>query len=165
MEIDVIGSDAFTAQAEAALALLAACAPDALAEADVYLVDIVESDRSGMDVQAGTFLASEITAFAPGYSQPAQVFWFGGSIIHDARHRWQSENGISTNWDALSLAEREEIEADARGVQIEALQQCLSVVEASAQAEAEYMLQYLTDMQAGLIPCDYCEVEWEGRNW
>jgi hypothetical protein len=163
--IQVVGSEAFIDQTNAALDLLAQCAPDALLTADEYLDAIQESDRSGMVVESGTFMASLSTAFAPEYSLPAQVFWYAGSIVHDARHNWQSKNGMTTNWGILTLAEREAIEADARGVQIAALQLCVDFVDPSARSEVDWMLQYLIDMQNGVIPCDYCEVEWADRDW
>jgi hypothetical protein len=163
--ITITGSDEFAAQTEAALVFLQECDPAALTTADELLVYIVEAERSGALVEDGGFAASESTAFAPGYSNPAQVYWYAGAIIHDARHRWQSLNGMTTNWDALSLEEREEIEADARAVQIAALDRCAPVVPASARYETDYMLKYLTDMQAGITPCDYCEVEWADRDW
>jgi len=163
--IQVIGSETFVNQTNAALDLLERCAPDALIVADEFLDAIRESDRSGMEVESGTFLASLSTAFAPDYSLPAQVFWYAGSIVHDARHSWQSMNGMTTNWSILTLPEREAIEADARGVQIAALALCVEYVDPSARSEVEWMLQYLTDMQNGVIPCDYCEVEWTDRDW
>ncbi len=163
--IQVIGSDDFVAQTNAALDLLQRCAPDALLTADEYLVAIQESDRSGMEVESGTFLASLSTAFAPDYSLPAQVFWYAGSIVHDARHTWQSMNGMTTDWSILTLEEREAIEADARSVQIAALERCVDFVGPSARTEVDWMLQYLVDMQNGVIPCDYCEVEWADRDW
>lgn len=163
--IQIIGSEAFVDQTNAALGLLERCAPDALTVADEYLDFIRESDRSGMEVESGTFLASLSTAFPPDYSLPAQVFWYAGSIVHDARHNWQSKNGMTTDWGILTLAEREAIEADARSIQITALGACVDFVDPSARSEVEWMLQYLIDMQNGVIPCDYCEVEWADRDW
>jgi hypothetical protein len=163
--IQVIGSEDFIAQTNAALELLQRCAPDALETADEYLNAIRESDRSGMEVESGTFLASLSTAFAPDYSLPAQVFWYAGSIVHDARHSWQSKSGMTTDWSILTLEERKAIEADARGVQIAALELCVDFVGPSARPEVDGMLQYLLDMQNGVIPCDYCEVEWGDRDW
>lgn len=165
LDILVLGSDVFVTQTHAALDLLQQCAPEALATADIYLVAIRESERSGMDVESGTFMASLLTAFAPDYSLPAQVFWYAGSIIHDARHTWQSQNGMTTDWGSLTLAEREAIEADARGVQIAALELCVEFVDPSARSDVEWMMQYLVDMQNGVIPCDYCQVEWDDRDW
>ena len=63
------------------------------------------------------------------------------------------------------MSEREAIEADARGVQIAALELCLDFVDPGARTEVEWMLQHLVDMQNGIIPCDYCEVEWADRDW
>lgn len=163
--IDIEGPPEFTDQAQAALDLLGSCAPEALVTADQQLEAIVHSDRSGMDVASGAFMASNTTAFAPGYPESAQVFWFAGAIVHDARHRWQSENGMTTNWDAMSLEERQEIEHDARGVQIEALEGCLPEIPQEARTHAQGMLDYLTGMQTGEIPCDYCETEWADRDW
>jgi hypothetical protein len=163
--IQVLGSDAFVTQTNAVFDLLQRCAPDALVIADEYLDAIHESDRSGMEVESGTFLVSLSIAFAPDYSLPAQMFWYAGSIVHDARHNWQSKNGMTTDWSILTLEEREAIEADARGVQIAALEQCVDFVDPSARAEVDGMLQYLIDMQNGVIPCDYCEVEWVDRDW
>lgn len=165
IDIRVLGSEAFIAQTLAAFELLQQCAPEALATADEFLDAIQESDRSGMMVESGTFLASLSIAFAPNYSLPAQVFWYAGSIVHDARHNWQSKNGMTTNWSILTISEREAIEADARGVQIAALELCVDFVAPSARSEVEWMLQHLVDMQNGVIPCDYCEVEWADRDW
>ena len=165
IDIAAIGSDAFLARTEEALLFLQDCAPDALAVADEFVSTIVESDRSGMVVAQGTFLASETTAFAPGYSQPAQVYWFAGSVVHDARHRWQDQAGTPTAWGSLTLEQRGAIESDARAVQIDALEECLDDVPEEARGEAEHLLQYLNDMQDGIIPCDYCEVEWADRDW
>lgn len=165
LDILVWGSDEFVAQTYTAFDLLQQCAPEALATADEFLDAIQESDRSGMEVDTGTFLASLSIAFAPDYSLPAQVYWYAGSIVHDARHRWQSQNGMTTNWGILTLPEREAIEADARSVQIAALELCVDFVDPSARSEVGWMLQYLVDMQNGVIPCDYCEVEWADRDW
>ena len=107
IDIAAGGSDDFLDQTEEMLLFLQGCAPDALATADQYVAAIVESDRSGMDVAEGTFSASETTAFAPGYSQPAQVYWFAGSLVHDARHRWQHQTGTPTSWDSLPLEQRQ----------------------------------------------------------
>ncbi len=126
---------------------------------------IRECNRSGMEVDTGTFLSSNTTAFAPGYSRDAQIFWYAGSIVHDARHRWQSQNGMVTDWGILNQEQREQIESDARAVQIEALQQCLPLVPKASREQAQYMLKYLTDMQEGITDCDYCKVEWANRNW
>jgi hypothetical protein len=150
---------------EQSIALLTGCAPDALATADTYVDTILESDRSGMDVYTRTYNVSESTAFAPGYSAEVQVWWLAGTIIHDSRHQWQADNGIDTNWDALTLEEREAIEQDARGVQITAMDICLGQVSDKNRYQAESLLTYLKDMQSGLIPCDYCAVDWSDRNW
>jgi hypothetical protein len=165
VEIDVIGSERFLAQTSAALGFLQDCARDALAGADEQLNYIVEADRSGAYVEDGGFAASDITAFAPNFSAPAQVYWYAGTIVHDARHRWQNQHGLTTDWDAMTLEERQAIEADARGVQIDALQACSTAVPQAARHETDYMLKYLTDMQAGITACDYCEVEWADRDW
>jgi hypothetical protein len=165
LDIGVIGSDRFVSQAERALNLLASCAPEVLREVDNLIEVIQESDRSGMLVDHGVFLASDVTAFAPGYSEMPQVFWFAGSIVHDAHHRTQSQQGRTLNWDALTLEEREAIEAEAREVQIEALEMCGDDLPAATEREWSFMLKYLTDMQAGITECDYCKVEWENRNW
>lgn len=163
--IDIDGPPQFTEQAQAALDLLAGCDPEALAVADQHLEAIVHSDRSGIDVSAGVFMASDTTAFAPGYPERAQVFWFAGAIVHDAHHRWQAQNGMTTNWDEMTLEQRQQIEHDARGVQIEALEQCLPQIPQQDRSHAEGMLSYLTGMQDGSIPCDYCETEWAERDW
>ena len=165
VDIGVIGSDRFASQTELALDLLAACAPDALQSADEFIDVIQESERSGMLVGQGVFLASDVTAFAPGYSEMPQVFWYAGAIVHDAHHRAQSQQGRTLNWDALTLEERESVEAEAREVQIEALEMCADDLPAATQREWSFMLKYLTDMQAGITECDYCKVEWENRNW
>lgn len=165
IQIEIQGSASFIAQTQAALGLLAVCAPEAFEVADDFLDSIQESERSGMMVGGGTFLASETTAFAPGYSSSAQVFWYAGAIIHDAHHIWQSRNGMTVEWESLTLDQREAIEADARGVQIVVLQECVDDLPVSARLEGDHMVQYLVDMQEGRIPCDYCRVEWENRNW
>ena len=162
--IAVDGSAAFVARTQQALGFLNGCAPTHLVTVQRYIRSIQQSTRSGMEVGTGVFMASDVTAFAPGYSAAAQVFWYAGSIVHDARHRWQSQQGTPTNWNT-SLEQRQAIEQDARAVQIEALQLCRAQVPQAARAEADYMLKYLTDMQSGLRPCDYCEVEWQNRNW
>ncbi|MFQ5943558.1 MAG: hypothetical protein ACE5JF_08400, partial [Anaerolineales bacterium] len=156
IDIGVIGSATFVSQTENALALLASCAPVALQTADSLLEGIQESERSGMLVGEGVFLASETTAFAPGYSEQAQLYWFAGAIVHDAHHRAQSQQGRTTNWAALTLEERETLEFEAREVQINVLDQCSAELPASTQGERSFMLQYLTDMQAGITECDYC---------
>jgi hypothetical protein len=160
------GSVEFVAQAQAAFDLLAQCAPDALATVDRYMDLVQESDRSGMLVEQRIFLASEVTAFAPGYQPASQVFWFAGAIVHDSRHVYQAEQGMTTNWDAMSLDERKAIEEDARGVQIEAMRACLPFVEPEpVRTQATGLVNYLQGMQDGTIPCDYCEVEWANRDW
>jgi len=163
--ISLLGSATFVGQAQAALELLASCAPEAVQTVDRHMNAIQESERSGMLVDTGIFLASSTTAFAPGYPPAAQVYWFAGAIVHDAQHSEQKAQGVIVDWSALSLPEREVIEADARGVQIEVLEDCLGALSAPDQASARYMLAYLQDMQAGVIPCDYCAVEWENRDW
>jgi hypothetical protein len=163
--IELDGPDEFVVQAQSALDLLAVCDPAALATVDTQLEAIVYSDRSGMDVDRGAFLASDTTAFAPGYPPEAQVFWFAGAIVHDAHHRQQAANGATTNWDQLSLQERQAIEHDARAVQLEAMENCLDEVPEADQSQATGMINYLTGMQTGEIPCDYCEVEWADRDW
>lgn len=163
--ISLQGSAIFVGQAQAALELLASCAPEALQTVDRHMNAIQESDRSGMLVDSGIFLASSTTAFAPGYPPGAQVYWFAGAIVHDAHHSEQKAQGILVDWSALSLPEREVIEAGARGLQIAVLEDCLDALSAPDQTSARYMLGYLQDMQAGVIPCDYCAVEWENRNW
>ncbi len=163
--ISLQGSAAFVAQAQAALELLASCAPEALQTVDRHMNAIREFERSGMLVDTGIFLASSTTAFAPGYPPGAQGYWFAGAIVHDAHHSEQKAQGIIVDWSVLSLPERETIEADARGVQIAVLEECFDELSAPDQASARYMLTYLQDMQAGLIPCDYCAVEWENRDW
>ena len=160
------GSIEFVAQAQAAFDLLALCAPDALATVDRYMDLVQESDRSGMRVDQRIFLASDVTAFAPGYQPASQVFWFAGAMVHDSRHVYQAEHGMTTNWDALSLDERRAIEEDARGVQIEAMRACLPFVEPEpVRTQATGLVNYLQGMQDGTIPCDYCEVEWANRDW
>jgi hypothetical protein len=165
LDILINGSPEFRAQTIYSLELYKQCAPDAMAEADIYLVSITEYDRSGMDVYSGDFQAALPTAFIEGYLPEVQVFWFGSSIIHDSRHRWQHLNGINTNWSELDLPAREYIESDARGVQIAAMQECLDSVPPNARYQAENLLQYLEDMQSGKIPCDYCKVEYDDRDW
>jgi hypothetical protein len=164
-EISIRGGDAFIVQTRAALNLLAQCAPEALKEADDSIDTIQEFNRSGMEVDTGTFLASNTTAFAPGYRQAVQIFWYAGTIVHDAHHRTQEQNGIDTNWGNLSEEQRETLEADARSVQIATLQQCLPFVQKASRTQAEYMIKYLTDMQSVVSECDYCKIEWENRNW
>lgn len=163
--IEIQGPKEFIEQAQAALDLLATCDPAALAEVDTQLEAIVHSDRSGMDVSGGAFLASNSTAFAPGYSQTAQIFWFAGAMVHDAHHRQQAANGVTTDWDQLNLEERQAIEHDARAVQIEAMESCQEQVAESDQPQVKGMISYLAGMQTGEIPCDYCEVEWADRDW
>lgn len=163
--ISLQGSAAFVVRAQAALDLLASCAPHALRTVDRHMNAIQESDRSGMLVDTGVFLASSTTAFAPGYSSGAQIFWFAGAIVHDAHHSEQKAQGMVVDWSVLTLAQREAIEADARGVQIEVLEACLGGLGPADQSSARHMLSYLQDMQAGVIPCDYCAVEWENRDW
>ena len=145
--------------------MLASCDPAALEAADAQLDAIVHSDRSGMDIGRRAFLASDTTAFAPNYPVEAQVFWFAGAMVHDARHRWQSENGVTTNWDSLSLEERQDIEHDARGVQLTAPENCHDELHVGARPQGQGMIDYLAGMQDGSIPCDYCEVEWADRDW
>lgn len=160
------GSEVFVAQAQAAFDLLAECAPEAYETVDAYIDLVQESDRSGMLVEQRIFLASEVTAFAPGYQPASQVFWFAGAMVHDARHVYQAEQGMTTNWDAMPLEERKAIEEDARGVQIEAMLACVPLVEPEmVRTQATRLVDYLQDMQDGTIPCDYCEIEWANRDW
>ncbi len=165
VDVTIEGSAEFRAQTIRALEMYHQCAPEALAEADNSLVKIQEFDRSGMDVYDGTFEVASPTAFVEGYLPEVQIFWYGGAIIHDSRHRWQHLNGINTNWAELDLSGRESIEMDARGVQIEAMKSCLSAVPESERYQAEYLLQYLEDIQSGTLPCDYCKVDYSDRDW
>lgn len=164
--LEAEGSAEFVAQAQAAFDMLAECSPEAYETVDAYIDLVQESDRSGMLVEERTFLASEITAFAPGYQPASQVFWFAGAMVHDARHVYQHEIGMTTSWDSMTLEERVEIEDDARGVQIEAMRACLPFVEPEAvRTQAAGLVNYLQGMQDGTAPCDYCEVEWANRDW
>jgi hypothetical protein len=165
IDIGIVGSEEFVSQTDRALTFLAACAPEDLEIADGFLNAIEESDRSGMLVDEGVFLASQITAFAPGYSDDSQVFWYAGSIIHDAHHRLQSEQGMTTNWGAMTLEQREALEWDARAVQVAVMQKCGPTLPTDIEGEWTFLLAYLTDMQDGTAPCDYCDTEWENRNW
>ncbi len=65
----------------------------------------------------------------------------------------------------MSLEERQQIEHEARAVQIEALQQCHAQIPDQDRAQTQAMIDYLTGMQTGAIPCDYCETEWADRDW
>ncbi len=164
-KIEIRGSGEFVSQTRAAINFLATCDPDALSVADTYITTILEYNRSGMGVNDGTFMASNTTAFAPRYSRSLQVFWYAGTIVHDARHRWQAENGILTDWAQLSEEERDAIELDARDVQVATLQKCLSSVPQKDRPQAEFMLQYLNNMQSPTTDCDYCEKEYQDRTW
>lgn len=164
-EIAIRGGDAFIVQTRAALNLLAQCAPDALEEADDSLDTIREFNLSGMEVDTGTFLASNTTSFAPGYSRQAQIFWYAGTIVHDAHHRVQAQNGIDTNWGNLTYDERQALEIDAINVQVQVLQQCLPSLPQTAQNEGQIMIKYLSEMESGASECEYCKVEQENRNW
>lgn len=164
-QIQIRGSGSFIAHTRAALNLLGKCDPDAFLKVDTYLDRIQEYNRSGMEINSSTFLASNTTAFAPGYSREAQLFWYLGTIVHDAHHNWQNAQGYNTNWGSLSLEEREALEAEARAVQIETLTRCRKYLKSDAQREADVMLNYLISMQANPQNCTYCQVEWDNRNW
>jgi hypothetical protein len=164
-QILIQGSSAFINQANAALDQLTICAPDQLKIADKFITSIIESDRSGMEVDDGSFLASDTTAFAPGYSAALQVFWFAGTIVHDAHHSWQHENGINTDWESLNDTQRAAIETDARIVQIKVLKGCVNSLPKSVRYQSDTMIQYLQDMQDNPSTCSYCGVEWENRSW
>ncbi len=164
-EISIRGEGAFVVQTRAALKFLAACAPQALQEADDALGTIREYNLSGMEVDSGTFLASNTTAFAPGFSRDAQIFWYAGTIVHDAHHRTQEQSGVDTNWGNLNEKQREAIETDARGVQLQVLQQCLPSLPQNVQSEGQRIIKYLSDMQSGVYECDYCKVDQGNRDW
>jgi hypothetical protein len=161
----IIGSQSFIDQANAAINILATCAPDALKTADDYIDQIVQSERSGMNVESGDFFASDTTAFAPGYDMATQAFWFAGTIVHDAHHRWQSENGVNTDWGTLTLIQRKTIEADARDVQLKVLKGCVKSLPKGVRSQTGYMIQYLQSMQDQAVDCEYCDVDWENRDW
>jgi len=165
VQIEIRGSGAFVVQTRAALNLLSQCDPDALLKVDTYLDRIQEYNRSGMEIESNTFLASNTTAFAPSYSREAQVFWYAGTIVHDAHHNWQSAHGRNTDWGSLSLEERDALESDARAIQIETLKRCKPYLKSAAQREAEVMINYLINMQENPQNCDYCKVEWGDRGW
>ena len=164
-EISIRGEGAFVVQTRAALNMLAVCAPQALREADDALDTIREYNLSGMEVNSGTFLASNTTAFAQGYSRDAQIFWYAGTIVHDAHHRTQEQNGVDTNWGNLNEKQREAIESDARGVQLQVLQQCLPSLPQNVQREGQRIIKYLADMQSSTYRCDYCNREQGDRYW
>lgn len=164
-EISIRGEGSFIVQTRAALNLLMQCAPEALKEADDSLDTIREYNLSGMDVDTRTFLASNTTSFAPGYSRQAQIFWYAGTIVHDAHHRVQSQNGIDTNWGNLTYDERQALEMDAINIQVQVLRQCLPSIPQAAQNEAQIMIKYLVDMESGTSECEYCRVDQENRNW
>lgn len=163
--IELLGPPEFIDQAQAALDMLASCDSAALALVDRQLEQIVHSDRSGVDTTGGVFMVSDVTAFAPNYPPKAQVFWFAGAMVHDSHHRVQSQQGLTMNWDQMSLEERQAIEHDAREVQIEAMKNCVSEVPQEDHSQVEGMIEYLVLMQTGEIPCDYCEIEWADRDW
>ncbi len=85
--IELVGDDEFVARAGEALALLGEDAPDAYAEALIYIATIESVEAgSGMDVFTKTFLVGDETAYAPGYGEDDQVLWLAGTIVHDACH-------------------------------------------------------------------------------
>lgn len=85
--VTVVGDEAFTAQADAALALLEAEAADGYAQVVLY-IDTIESVSagSGMDVFTKTFLVGDETAFAPGFAEEDQIVWLASTIVHDSCH-------------------------------------------------------------------------------
>jgi hypothetical protein len=159
------GSAEYVARAQAAFALLAACAPEALTTVDQYIDVVLQSERSGMLADEKMFLASDTTAFAPGLPASAQVFWFAGAMVHDARHAYQREMGVTISWDSMTIEERMLIEDDARAVQIEVMRACLPFIDPASADQGLRLLDYLQGMQDGTIPCDYCAVEWSSRDW
>lgn len=86
-EIVVEGDDDFVDHANAALDLLEAEAPDSYLQVVEYVDTIMWVPAgSGMDVFTRTFLAGEVTAYAPGYDIEDQRRWFAGTIAHDSCH-------------------------------------------------------------------------------
>jgi len=165
VKIEIRGNNEFVSQTRSAFNMLAQCDLDAFRKVDEFMAKIQEYNRSGMEIVSDTFLASNTTAFAPGYSREAQVFWYAGTMVHDAHHNWQSAQGMNTDWGSLSLEQREELETEARKVQIDTLQRCLPSIKESARSEAQAMIDYLVGMQDGTQECAYCKVEWGDRSW
>lgn len=163
--IELRGNNRFISQTRSALNLLAQCDEQAFLMVDENIDVIMEYNRSGMEVQSNTFLASNTTAYAPGYSREAQVFWYAGTMVHDAYHNLQDAQGINTDWGNLTIEQREALELAAIAVQVSTLERCLPFLKNSTQKEGEKMLSYLKSMRDGNTTCNYCTVGWEDRSW
>jgi len=162
-KIWIIGTYSFVVQTQSALDFLSECSPDTFAEIPRYIHLVVEFSKSGISPRYKVFSASKKTAFAPGRSQPVQLFWYAGAIVHDARHGWQYHNGLNIkSWDEKTVAEREIFEKDAISTTIPVLQQCTRYVPQFAQHEIADMLEQMIAKQN---TCDYCNISWMDRNW
>ena len=92
--IQIVGSERFVTQVEAALSLLGERAPEALVNVKRGINTILSVEAgSGMDVYSKTFNVGNKTAFAPGFSRPDQIVWLASTIVHDACHSNQYAGG------------------------------------------------------------------------
>ncbi len=67
----------------------------------VYYTQVIESIRfiesveagSGMDVFNKVYLVGDVTAYAPGFGEDAQLIWYAATIVHDSCHSARYDRG------------------------------------------------------------------------
>ena len=85
--IRIVGSDAFVAQVEAALFLLADSAPETLAWVHGSVKTVLSvpfPTSSAQDVIDGVVRVAQNQAFVPGYSPSEQVIWLAAELVREA---------------------------------------------------------------------------------
>lgn len=86
-QIEIVGSDSFIAQVEAALYLLGVHAPETLAwvEESVETIFLTPFDAyTAQDVIEGKVRVVQDQAFAPGYAASDQAIWLAGALVFEA---------------------------------------------------------------------------------
>lgn len=138
----------FKEKIESTFEFLAECAPEDLIFADKYLSGIYESNgsHSGAEIafnSTNILLTSNFTKYLPSnFSVSAQIFWYAGAIVHEARHSWQfQQSGLAKNWTSRTHEENTAMEIDALNVQIETFKKCIDDVPYEYREEAEIILE------------------------
>lgn len=151
--VRIFGSPAFRDKIESAIEFLSKCSPQDLSNINKYITGIYEDNGSyaGADISYGSTnmqASSNLTRYLPGnYSLDAQIFWYSGAIVHEARHSWQFlQPGLVKNWNSRTPAENNAVELDAVNIQIAAMKKCVDYVPYSSRSEAENILQKFEEL-------------------
>ena len=153
--ITIFGSQVFEDKIEAAFELLNRCAPEDLAAADKFITGIYEDSNgsySGAQIpfnSTNILLTSNFTKYLPSnYSSQAQIFWYAGAIVHEARHAWQFlQPGFVKNWSSRTPEETNAVEIDAINAQIATFKKCVDYIPVQNKDEAETILLKFTELK------------------